>query len=98
MLGNLLDNAQESCMKYPTDPEINIVFKIIDNYWTITIANSCPDNTSVKQETTKQNKLLHGYGLRNVTTILDTLGGVMQVQIRNGYYLTHVRLPINPYC
>lgn len=96
ILGNLLDNAQEACAKCPAEAEINVIFKIIDNDWAITIANSCPDNTQVGRETTKADKKLHGYGLRNVAAVLNANGGAMQNQVHDGHYIVHIRIPVTP--
>ena len=94
ILGNLLDNAQEACLKCLPDAEISVIFKMLHNEWTITIANTCPDNTLVGQETTKTDKKLHGYGLRNVAAVLKANSGAMQNQVHDGHYIVHIRIPV----
>lgn len=73
VLGNLIDNAIEACLNLPEDEKwISIQVLYNDSILSISIINPCGPIKTIngRYPTTKDNPLLHGFGLSNVTDIL----------------------------
>lgn len=73
VLGNLIDNAIEACVKLPENEKwvsIQVVYN--DCILSVSIINPCGPVKTINGHypTTKDNPLLHGFGLSNVTDIL----------------------------
>ena len=81
-LGNLLDNAVEACKKVsnPDDRIISVSIVTGDNSMVIHIENSAERMTGADFKTDKKDKLLHGYGISNVTAISEKYGGVFTIE------------------
>lgn len=80
IFGNLLDNAIEACVKLPKDQRrIHLKLSYISKTLFMRIENSC-QNISISESsppvTNKQNKLLHGIGLKNVIASLENKGTI----------------------
>ena len=77
ILGNLLDNALEAAQQ--SEAKI-ISFKTnkINTYDSVMITNSCDTPPDKNLITTKQNKKLHGVGLKSVTKTLKQYGGELE--------------------
>lgn len=78
ILTNLLDNAVESSVN-SNNKQISIETDYRNNFSVIIITNSCdqaPDfNASLIPKTTKENKQLHGFGIRSVKKTLKKYNG-----------------------
>lgn len=91
VLGNLLDNSIEACEKISTEYERTIQLKIIqvEEYLSIYIKNSTLDGIKLEEDkiqTTKADKLFHGFGLENINEIVDKYNGYMDYeQIENTF-------------
>lgn len=92
ILGNLLDNAIEACALVCENPFIDIEI-IVDQYKTvITIKNSTIlDNkeTNEKLMTTKLDKKHHGYGMKNIETVVNKYQGEDFYSVKN-HVFTHI--------
>lgn len=91
ILGNLLDNAIESCKTVDGDKFIDIKISIHDHKTEFTISNSTirkyiPINS--KLSTTKNDTKLHGHGLNNIANIVKKYGGEI-VYSANDYVFTY---------
>ncbi len=77
ILGNLLDNALEAAQQSAAK---TITFKTnkINTYDAVIITNSCDTPPDKDLKTTKQNKKLHGVGLKSVTKALKQYGGELE--------------------
>ena len=77
ILGNLLDNALEAAQQ--SEAKL-ISFKTnkINTYDSVMITNSCDTPPDKNLITTKQNKKLHGVGLKSVTKTLKQYGGELE--------------------
>ena len=77
ILGNLLDNALEAAQQSEAK---TITFKTnkINTYDSVMITNSCDTPPDKNLITTKQNKKLHGVGLKSVTKTLKQYGGELE--------------------
>lgn len=78
ILGNLLDNAVEAAVK-SKDKKVSIETDFRNNFSVIIVSNSCNKNpqfsNSALPVTTKNNKRLHGFGLKSVRKTIKNYNG-----------------------
>ncbi len=82
ILGNLLDNAVEAVQK-SNNKQITFETDYRNNFSVIIITNSCDDNPLIKSDiltTTKENKQLHGFGLKSVKKIIRKYNGDLEFE------------------
>ena len=84
VFGNLLDNAIEACQKV-VDKErwIELDMKQKQGIFHVRVANAIQDKPEIennKIRTTKEDKLSHGYGLKNVSRVVEKYHGVMDLK------------------
>ncbi len=84
LMGNLLDNAVEAVLQAETQEArfIRITGGLAANCLLIRVENSCPprdQSEGTLPATTKGNKALHGFGLRNVKWTVERYGGRLTV-------------------
>lgn len=100
ILSNLLDNAIEACERMadvaaPDSPSIFLTIRRIQNILIIKLENSSPQpdyNSSGELNTAKENKTLHGYGLKNIESAVLKYDGVMQTSYEENIYRTIITL------
>lgn len=79
LLGNLLDNAIEACMKLPVERRhINITISYQNKMMIMKIVNS--KNRNQTQERHKKYNRNHGFGLKSVKAIIDKYDGTMDIK------------------
>jgi len=86
IFSNLLENAIESCKRVKENRSINFKMKMFNNKLIIKQVNSCVsvnfglDGLPI---TIKENKQIHGYGLKNVISILKKFNGTYKFEFDN---------------
>lgn len=97
IMSNLLDNAMEACEKVTgKTPRIVISCTNQKGYLNICIKNTIAEPVLEKNpllKTTKQEKTLHGYGLKSIKKLLDEEDGMISQYEKNGWFITHIFLP-----
>ncbi|MBQ8826559.1 MAG: GHKL domain-containing protein [Oscillospiraceae bacterium] len=83
-LGNLLDNALEACrtVKDLDDRYIDVSIITADGSLIINIKNAAEKAEGDQLSSSKENKLLHGYGLSNIKAIAEKYSGVFTIERR----------------
>ena len=101
LFGNALQNAIESAEKIddPTRRLIIVSVKSQANMVFIHIENSCPDNLLLHlvdglPETTKSDKLEHGYGMKSIQLLCQRLGGDSDFTMENSRFSLDIVLPM----
>lgn len=96
VLGNLFDNAIEAL-----DGMDDKWIKVIMSYKkeNLIIAMSNPYQGEIVKykggyKTNKENKLEHGYGLRNIKTIVNKCGGTVMIDSNNNVFDIHIAIPV----
>lgn len=94
ILANLLDNAIEAVEQLETDRNISITIRRVNYFLFIRVVNPC---SSVQQlaaipTTTKENKPLHGWGIKNVCDAVDKYSGTVEFSNDNGKFTANVML------
>lgn len=90
VLGNLIDNALEACLRMPeSDRWVSIQVLYTQGILSISIINPSSPVQIVNGQiaTTKSDPLLHGYGLRNVTDILNKYDAEYTFSFEEGRFI-----------
>lgn len=91
LLGNLLDNSIEACLKLENNKFILLNIMQDKNYLNIIVKNTFL-NLKVNLETTKTNSIIHGFGLKSVNSIVKKYDGNMLVEKIDGYFIVSLLL------
>lgn len=96
VLGNLLNNAEEACLRLPTDKRV-IIIKINSepSQDLIIINNPVAEPVTIKDntiETNKDDSLAHGYGLRNVQYALGKYSHEYDISCVNNQFITIIKV------
>ena len=83
LLGNLIDNALEA-VKNTEEKIIYIHLNFIKDILVIKIMNPY-NNESFSTETSKDNKMYHGIGLKSVERIVEKYNGDFSITMQDGY-------------
>lgn len=98
IIGNLLDNALESCEKIPYSNErfIRIYIGVLKQQLYISVTNSVGEEVKKlghgEYLTTKGSG--HGFGLKRVNVLIDKYGGYLNRQNEPGVFATEIMLPL----
>lgn len=97
LIGNLLDNAMEACMKIPEEKErfIRIYIDIVKKQLYISVTNSMvgkAKRTGCRFLSTKQGS--HGFGLIRIDSIVAKYHGYLNRQTEDRIFATEVMLPL----
>lgn len=98
IIGNLLDNALESCIKMPNEDDrfIRVYIDILKNQLYISVSNSVGGNVKKNGDTylSTKNKEGHGFGLMRVDNIAKKYRGFINRQNEEGVFATEIMLPL----
>jgi sensor histidine kinase regulating citrate/malate metabolism len=98
IIGNLLDNATEACIKLPnaSDRFIRIYVDIFKDQLYISVSNSAGGSVKKNGSTylSTKGKDGHGFGLMRVDKIAEKYGGFINRQSEQGVFATEIMLPL----
>lgn len=90
LLGNILDNASEACKFLPdTERWIDLNIRYNNNMLYIRLRNPISLGNSqkaYKTESTKNDRILHGIGLKNVQRVVDIYSGTMNTEVNENEF------------
>ena len=89
LISNLIDNSVEAAKKIK-EALISILIYSNERYIYIEIGNSTGNNVmknNPKMKTTKDNKLLHGYGIENIRDIINKYHGEIEYKNQTDTYI-----------
>lgn len=96
LIGNLMDNAMEACMKLPEEERfIRIYIDVIKKQLYICVTNSTdgmPRRRGNHFLSDKQGN--HGFGLLRIDEIVARHGGYLNCRAEDGVFATEVMLPL----
>lgn len=94
ILANLLDNAIEAVEHLEENRSISLTIRRVNYFLFIRVVNTCSSErqSSDIPETTKENKSLHGWGLKNVCDAVDKYNGTVEFNNDNGEFTANVML------
>lgn len=93
IVGNLLDNAIEAAEKVEDHPEVYVIIKTKSVLY-ISVKNRVKDTDIIKtgrpDYTTKENTLLHGFGIACIRELVDRNGGRLDMEAFDGWFRTEI--------
>ena len=97
IIGNLLDNAIEACLRIPDKAGrvIRIYAGVFKSQLYISVSNTMagmPVKNEKSYQTTKGAN--HGFGLMRIDKITEKYGGYINRQYEQGVFATEVMLPL----
>lgn len=96
ILGNLLDNAIESCSKLQNEQcFIRIYITILKKQLYISIQNSAKEDLNFEEKnyiSTKRGN--HGLGMKRVKSVVDKYNGFLNLQNEPGIFASEVTIPL----
>jgi len=100
IFGNAVDNAIEACEQCPKedDKEITVTSKFVSNFLFIEIKNPTAAEVQIINDeikTTKQDKAVHGIGLRSIKSAAEKLGGEVKPTYEDRVFTISVDLDFN---
>lgn len=97
ILGNLLDNAAEACVKIPdaSNRRIRVYLGVLKEYLYISVSNTMsePPKKGARGYLSLKGEH-HGLGLTRVDRLAEKYGGYVNRQFEEGYFATEVMLPL----
>lgn len=98
IIGNLLDNAMEACLRQPEGEErfIRVFIGVLKNQLYISVSNSVGGEVKKSGRTylTSKDKLSHGFGLMRIDRLAEKYEGYVNRQNEEGVFATEVMLPL----
>ena len=98
IIGNLLDNATEACVKLPNEADrfIRIYIDILKEQLYISVTNAVGGSIrkSGNVYLSSKEKEGHGFGLMRVDKITDKYDGFINRQSEEGVFATEIMLPL----
>ncbi len=95
LLSNLLDNAVEACRTQESDSKIAVSFSEKGGYYMLVVKNTIRESVlskNKKLETSKGDRLLHGWGLKSVADIAASHKGSVDFYEKDGQFIVSVLL------
>jgi sensor histidine kinase YesM len=96
VFSNVLDNAIEACTNIVGfDPIIQVSLKKANDMLFFRVQNpciQCQKNASGKFISTKDDKLLHGIGLRSVTSVIEKYDGHIVYDIEGNSFVIDIMM------
>ncbi len=83
IFGNALDNALEASLKLPKEQRlVTVKAECVRDMLSVVVENNCLPGEADCEKTSKEDKFLHGFGIRNIRQAVDKYDG--QCLIRQG--------------
>ena len=95
LLSNLLDNAIEACSHLDKECHIILSFAEVNGYYRLIIKNTIVESVlrkNRKLKTSKNNRTLHGWGLKSVQDIADAHNGSVDFYEKESQFIVSVLL------
>lgn len=95
LFGNGIDNAIEASEKLSEEQRVILVKAgKVQNFVSILVENNCSDEAHTDGHTTKEDKLLHGFGISNMQKAAEKYNGTCTTAQENGKFTLKILLPI----
>lgn len=97
LLGNLIDNAVESCQKIPVEEErfLRIYMCIRKQQIYISVTNATNEIIrKLDSEYISKKRGNHGHGLKRINLVVDKYGGFIKRANEPGVFVTEIMLPL----
>lgn len=98
ILGNLMDNAMESCGKVSEEERfIRVYIDIVRKQFYISITNAAPQVLSFEEQNYISSKRgNHGHGMKRVKLSVDKYDGYLNLKNETGVFVSELMIPLLP--
>ncbi|MEG0734790.1 sensor histidine kinase [Anaerorhabdus sp.] len=98
LLGNLLENALNECVKEPEkNPYIKLTMELEKNQLLLEVRNSLFTNLIFRNGIPVSNKPNGGIGTRSITSTVKTYNGMISFSQNNDEFIARIIIPMNRY-
>lgn len=95
LIGNLLDNAVESCEKVATKPFIRLYIGVLKKQLYISVTNATNEMVrKMDSEYITNKRGNHGHGLKRINLVVEKYEGYINRQNEPGVFVTEIMLPL----
>ncbi len=96
LIGNLLDNAVESCEKLTAEkPFIRLYIGVLKKQLYISVSNATNETVrKMDSEYISKKRGNHGHGLKRINLVVEKYGGYINRQNEPGVFVTEIMLPL----
>lgn len=95
IFGNVLDNALEASLKLPPKERlITVKAECVRDMLSIIVENNCLPESESCERTSKEDKLLHGFGIRNIRRAVEKYDGQCLIRQGKGCFQVKLLLPL----
>ena len=97
VLSNLIDNAVEATDKCKSGRTIKTEANLVNEHFLLTVSNpyvSVQKDNKGRLKTSKQDKLNHGIGMKNVERIVEKYNGAMVTEQEYSIFTSYIRMKI----
>lgn len=96
IIGNILDNAIESCRKIPEENRfIRLYMDTVGQQFYLSVQNSAKEILNFNERnyiSTKRGE--HGFGMKRVSLLVEKYNGYLNLQNEPGIFATEVTIPL----
>ncbi|MDE7222994.1 MAG: ATP-binding protein, partial [Acetatifactor sp.] len=95
IFGNALDNALEASIKLPPEQRlVTVKAECVRDMLSVVVENNCLPNGTDCEKTSKEDKLLHGFGIRNIRQAVEKYAGQCLTRQGKGCFQLKILLPL----
>lgn len=92
LLANALDNAREALEKFQGERKLIITIKNFQDSMFMTVANSADFQEKPLLETGKEDKSRHGYGTKNMKSVVEKYHGEIEWKYEDGMFMVKINI------
>ena len=95
IFGNALDNALEASRKLPSEQRlITVKAECVRDMLSVVVENNCLPEEAGYDKTSKEDKFLHGFGIRNIKQAVEKYSGQCLIRQGNDCFQLKILLPL----
>lgn len=92
LLANALDNAKEALVQIKGERKLFITIKNFQDNVFVTVANSAEFRDKPLLETQKEDKSRHGYGTKNMKSVVEKYDGEIEWKYEDGMFVVKINI------
>ena len=95
IFGNALDNALEASRKLPPEQRlVTVKAECVRDMLSVVVENNYPPGEAGYEKTSKEDKFLHGFGIRNIKQAVEKYSGQCLIRQGNDCFQLKILLPL----
>ena len=95
IFGNALDNALEASLKLPPEQRlVTVKAECVRDMLSVVVENNCLPGEAGYEKTSKEDKFLHGFGIRNIKQAVEKYSGQCLIRRGESCFQLKILLPL----